>query len=235
MSPLSDTRFPELLLVIEASTARGSVALVRDGICVVEHSVTMGPAREDALMPAIVATLDQARSTMREVRGIACGSGPGSFTSLRIAAALAKGFAQSGNIPLFAIPSMLLAALELRTFPGQYLLHGDALRGERFVQQFDTGVYETVTTVGDMQRLSLADTEQLATSKTLQLVTIGSVTVSALDERAAVPRAANASALFHTLHAFGPVDIAAWEPNYGRLAEAQVKWEETHQRALPTS
>jgi tRNA threonylcarbamoyladenosine biosynthesis protein TsaB len=28
------------------------------------------------------------------------------------------------------------------------------------------------------------------------------------------------------------VDLATWEPNYGRLAEAQVKWEAAHGRAL---
>jgi hypothetical protein len=27
----------------------------------------------------------------------------------------------------------------------------------------------------------------------------------------------------------------AWEPDYGRLAEAQVLWEATHDQALPSS
>jgi hypothetical protein len=29
-----------------------------------------------------------------------------------------------------------------------------------------------------------------------------------------------------------PVDLAEWEPSYGRLAEAQVKWEAKHGRSL---
>ena len=29
-----------------------------------------------------------------------------------------------------------------------------------------------------------------------------------------------------------PVELASWEPDYGRLAEAQVKWEAAHGRAL---
>jgi tRNA threonylcarbamoyladenosine biosynthesis protein TsaB len=33
----------------------------------------------------------------------------------------------------------------------------------------------------------------------------------------------------------GPVDIDTWEPQYGRLAEAQVKWEAAHGRPLPAS
>jgi hypothetical protein len=32
-----------------------------------------------------------------------------------------------------------------------------------------------------------------------------------------------------------PVAIAGWEPDYGRLAEAQVKWEKTHGRPLGTA
>jgi tRNA threonylcarbamoyladenosine biosynthesis protein TsaB len=31
----------------------------------------------------------------------------------------------------------------------------------------------------------------------------------------------------------GPADIASWEPLYGRMAEAQVKWEAAHGRGLP--
>jgi tRNA threonylcarbamoyladenosine biosynthesis protein TsaB len=30
----------------------------------------------------------------------------------------------------------------------------------------------------------------------------------------------------------GPVDLASWEPTYGRLAEAQVKWEKAAGRPL---
>jgi tRNA threonylcarbamoyladenosine biosynthesis protein TsaB len=29
-----------------------------------------------------------------------------------------------------------------------------------------------------------------------------------------------------------PVDLASWEPDYGRLAEAQVRWEAAHGRSL---
>jgi tRNA threonylcarbamoyladenosine biosynthesis protein TsaB len=35
------------------------------------------------------------------------------------------------------------------------------------------------------------------------------------------------------LAAIGPADIASWEPAYGRLAEAQVRWESAHGRPLP--
>ena len=34
---------------------------------------------------------------------------------------------------------------------------------------------------------------------------------------------------------FDRVDLDRWEPDYGRLAEAQVKWEATHGRPLPAT
>jgi tRNA threonylcarbamoyladenosine biosynthesis protein TsaB len=44
-----------------------------------------------------------------------------------------------------------------------------------------------------------------------------------------------ASAVIHLeacLADAGPVDLASWEPSYGRLAEAQVRWETQHGRPL---
>jgi hypothetical protein len=48
------------------------------------------------------------------------------------------------------------------------------------------------------------------------------------------PHARGAASLLDAIVAAGPVDLAAWEPEYGRLAEAQVKWEATHGRKLVT-
>ena len=33
--------------------------------------------------------------------------------------------------------------------------------------------------------------------------------------------------------AAGPVSLDAWEPAYGRVAEAQARWEAAHGRPLP--
>jgi tRNA threonylcarbamoyladenosine biosynthesis protein TsaB len=49
----------------------------------------------------------------------------------------------------------------------------------------------------------------------------------------AVPRARAVARLEAMLAVRGPVDLASWEPAYGRLAEAQVRWESAHGRPLP--
>jgi tRNA threonylcarbamoyladenosine biosynthesis protein TsaB len=46
------------------------------------------------------------------------------------------------------------------------------------------------------------------------------------------PHARGVAALLRSIIAAGPVDLASWEPDYGRLAEAQVRWEAAHGRPL---
>lgn len=46
------------------------------------------------------------------------------------------------------------------------------------------------------------------------------------------PHARGAARLIALIEATPAADLAAWEPAYGRLAEAQVKWEATHGRSL---
>ena len=46
------------------------------------------------------------------------------------------------------------------------------------------------------------------------------------------PHARNVAYLTKLLDATAPADLARWEPQYGRLAEAQVRWEAEHGRPL---
>jgi hypothetical protein len=46
------------------------------------------------------------------------------------------------------------------------------------------------------------------------------------------PHARNVANILDAVIESGPVNIDTWEPDYGRLAEAQVKWEAAHGRPL---
>jgi hypothetical protein len=48
------------------------------------------------------------------------------------------------------------------------------------------------------------------------------------------PHARGVGPILDWIVQLGPVDLASWEPDYGRLAEAQVRWEATHGRKLTT-
>lgn len=224
--------FPTPLLVIEASLSAGSVALVVDDVIVAERDVQMGRSREDTLMPAIADAMQHSGISVRDVRALACGGGPGSFTSLRIAAALAKGFAVANNAPLYAIPSLSLAAMNVASTPGSYVLHSDALRGERYVIRVDVSDNRAIS-VSPVLRMLLVDVQTMSADTGAQLVCVGSAPSSERDALVILPRARDVLRYAQLVAEVAPVSVEAWEPDYGRLAEAQVKWEATHGRVLP--
>ncbi len=219
-----------LTLVLEASTASASVALLDGDTLRHRADVPMGVSREDALFPAIQAMLAAEGCTVRDLRAIVCGSGPGSFTSLRIAASLAKGLADAAAVPLYAVPSLLLAAASWGA-PGQYLVHSDALRGERYALRVSVDAAGMARAEGEVERLHV-DALATAADGRVRLAVPGGAAV--VPDQPVVP---DAGRLMHVpeWRERGRVDLASWEPAYGRLAEAQVKWEAAHDRPLPTS
>ena len=193
----------------------------------------MGAGRDDRLFPAVQSLLSQAGLAASDLGGVVCGEGPGSFTSLRIAGALAKGLAHGAGIPLFAVPSLLLAAANLPddATDGGYVVHADALRGERYVLPVLRREGGRVDMAGPVARVAA---EVLASS------TEPAWRIAVLHSTEALPSAFQATPSLRGLAradgfwASTPVDLGAWEPSYGRLAEAQVKWEATHGTALPS-
>jgi tRNA threonylcarbamoyladenosine biosynthesis protein TsaB len=239
MTEVTRTAVPgtgRLTLVIEASTAAGSVAVFDGDRLAASVNAAMGASRDDALFPAVQAALGAAQgkkhvegSVAGSVTEIVCGGGPGSFTSLRIAAAVAKGLAQASGARLYAVPSLLLAAAG-HHHPGRYLVHSDALRAERYALRVVIDERLTVRADGAMMRIPTDALEAVAEGVPLLAVSAS----TGEPGPSVVPHAAN---LLHIgeWRAKGLADLATWEPAYGRLAEAQVKWEAAHARALPTS
>jgi len=97
-----------IVLGIDTATRFADVAIVRDGVVVAE-------ARSDArsrgtdLLVLVDRVCAEAKLAPRELDAVAIGAGPGSFTSLRIGMATAKGIAFAAGKPLWAVSS--LAAL----------------------------------------------------------------------------------------------------------------------------
>jgi tRNA threonylcarbamoyladenosine biosynthesis protein TsaB len=212
-----------LTLALEAATSTGSVAVLRDGELLASREVAMRSGADETLLPAIDAALAEARATTRDLARIVCGAGPGSFTSLRVAASLAKGIAFAQSIPLIAVPSLALIAADASLADGPYIAVLDALRDEMYA-----GAYardgDTVTELAPIRLMPRDEIEREAESWRAQVV--------GPEERPRTPpRAENIIRLRSWLDR-EPVSLAAWEPDYGRLAEAQVKWERAHGRPL---
>jgi tRNA threonylcarbamoyladenosine biosynthesis protein TsaB len=215
-----------LTLALEAATSVGSVAILRDGELLASREVAMRSGAEEHLLPAIDESLREAGLTTRDLARIVCGAGPGSFTSLRVSASLAKGLAFAGDLSLYAVPSLALIAADASLADGAYVAVLDALRGDVFAAAYARAGGE----VTELAPVRLVPRDSLAREAAqLQATVIGP------EERPRTPpRAANIVRLGAWL-ALPPVSLAAWEPDYGRLAEAQVKWEQAHGRPLPVS
>jgi tRNA threonylcarbamoyladenosine biosynthesis protein TsaB len=213
-----------LTLAIDASTYAASVALIRGTEVLREKTVAMRDPRQEHLMPAIVACLEDV--SVHALDRLVCGAGPGSFTSLRIAASIAKGLAVAANKPLFAVSSLLLLIAGMQSAPkhGRWLALLDAMRGEAFAQVIEV----TSTEISEGSELRVVrESEIEGLARTMRALTAGSGR-----EVDAIPHARGVARLVRHAALDTPVDLAAWEPEYGRLAEAQVRWESVHGRSL---
>jgi len=214
-----------LVLALDASTYAGSVALIRDGDVVGQAVTAMRGEREERLMPAISTLLESHAIALDSLDAVACGSGPGSFTSLRIAASIAKGLSVARSIPLLVAPSTLLvaAAADPGLPAGNYVAALDAMRGDFFYQDVTIGSSGEFQP-GESGRTSRPLLEDHAASTAARI--IGPAESPALS-----PHARGFALLLRNGIA-QPVEMTSWEPNYGRKAEAQVRWEATHGREL---
>ena len=213
-------------LAIEASTYSGSVAVIRDGEVVCERETAMRGEREERLMPAVADALNDAGLRPSEIERIVCGAGPGSFTSLRIAGAIAKGLALAAAAPLHPVSSLFLVVAGARPplSPGRYVAAGDAMRGDVFAAVFSV-TEGAIVEEGTVTLVPKADLPAFARQHAAHLV--------GPNETAALQPHARGAAALGTLAPWpAAANLASWEPDYGRLAEAQVRWEATHGRAL---
>ncbi len=220
---------PVKTLVLEASTYEGSAALLHHGALVGERTVAMRGREHEALMAAVGDLLGEHHVPAASLGRIVCGAGPGSFTSLRIAAAIAKGLCLATGAQLVPVSSLLLMAASWRPqAPERVLALLDAMRGEYYAQLFSVGPDAEPEVLNEPALVSEAGLAEVA--HRLDAVVIGPAREGV---RRVLPRADAAVRITNMLAETEPANLAAWEPAYGRLAEAQVKWEALHGRPLP--
>ena len=216
-----------ITLVVDASTYVGTSAVIRDGQVVAEADAAMRGRDSEALMPAVAGVLARVGVRPREIDRVVCGAGPGSFTSLRIAASIAKGLAFGAGCPLFAVSSLaLLIAGDGAPAPGRYLAVLDALRGEAYVAGYLVAAGGDIDMILTERLVRQQDVAQVASA-------LGALAVGPGQGIDRAPHARGAGALAALISASGPVDLASWEPGYGRKAEAQMRWEAAHGQPLP--
>jgi tRNA threonylcarbamoyladenosine biosynthesis protein TsaB len=140
------------LLAIETSTDTLSVALGSGapGGALWQHSGPGGAQASATLLPLVRDLLDQAGWTLASLDAVVFGRGPGSFTGLRTACAVAQGLAYGARpegIPVLPVDTLLALAEEARhateqrgePAPGAIVALLDARMSELYVAPYACG------------------------------------------------------------------------------------------------
>ena len=212
-----------ITLAVDAATSIATVAVFRDESLVVERAAAMRGTDRESLLPTVHDTLGEAALPLQSVDRIVCGNGPGSFTSLRIAASTVKGLAFGLGAPVDVVSSLALVVASAPRRAGRYLACLDALRG----QTYAAGYVLDANGISEMLPPHLARNEDVASlAESIGAAVIGPG--QAIDSSPHARGALTAAPL-----TVRDIDLARWEPTYGRKAEAQARWEAAHGRPLP--
>jgi tRNA threonylcarbamoyladenosine biosynthesis protein TsaB len=115
-----------LILAFDTATDVATSALVEDGEVLGERT-----SRAVTLLEDVDALLRQAGARTGDIQGLAVGTGPGSFTGLRVGLATARGLALALGVPMAGVSTLDALAAGA---PGALPVI-DARRGEVFVLQ----------------------------------------------------------------------------------------------------
>lgn len=121
-----------LILGIESSTPRSSVALVDDRTVLASASLGVDRRHGEFLAPAIQFCLDQVGASPEDVTGVTVGLGPGLYTGLRVGVVTATTFAAARQLPVVGLSGLDVLAFQERHTRRLICAALDARRGELF-------------------------------------------------------------------------------------------------------
>lgn len=219
---MSPTPPPRRLACVDTSTFTESIALVEGDALIGERNIQRSKGHASGLHADLDDLLRDAGWAASDLGGLVCGTGPGSFTGMRVGIAAFKGLAQALKAPIYGVPST--RALLDAGGPGALALV-DVRRGEVYAE----GAGLAAPFCGAPEALlALFKREGLAAPAAL----IGE---GALRHRArleafwpgvwlAAPAAHVPRAALLARHALVAHDLAALEPIYVRPSDAELNY-----------
>ena len=124
------------ILAIDTSALPCSVAILEDDDLRASYTVDLKRTHSETLLPMIDSLFETTGIMKKEIDLIACASGPGSFTGLRIGAATAKGIGLALDKPIIPVPTLLSLSYNCCVSQMDIVPMMDARRGQVY-----TGIY----------------------------------------------------------------------------------------------
>jgi tRNA threonylcarbamoyl adenosine modification protein YeaZ len=198
------------ILGVEFSSPQRSVALSRNGLTA-EAAETGG--RNTAALGMIEKVLAESGAARGEVRTLVIGLGPGSYTGIRAAIALAQGWQLANGVQLLSVSSVeaIVARAHAEAVTGRITVVIDAQRNEFYLAGYEL-TSEGWTELETLHIVPLAEVQ--ARSDAGQLIVGPEVTRWFPSGRVVFPNAATLTRLAHARADFVPGE--ALEPIYLR-------------------
>jgi tRNA threonylcarbamoyladenosine biosynthesis protein TsaB len=128
------------LLALETATAACSPAVWCHDRVRARRFQAMDRGQAEALMPMVLAVLDEAGCGFAALDAVAVTVGPGAFTGLRIGLAAARGMALAADLPLLGVTTLEAVAhgaAPARPGDSTLLVALDSKRRDHYLQPFD--------------------------------------------------------------------------------------------------
>jgi tRNA threonylcarbamoyladenosine biosynthesis protein TsaB len=211
---------------------------------VVNRSLDGARRHAAALLPLLGEMAVELGADRRAIDTLVLADGPGSFTGLRVGAAVMKAFARALPRPpaIWSASSLLArAAGAARPHGARVLVATPALRDEVYAARYRLDLPRSIETL-EPPAVMLPD---LIPAEGVDLVVadlpaklldrlVDRLQVPAIRPPLSLPHAEALFALIGVPGGAAPIqDPDGWEPVYGRPAEAQRIWEVAHGKPLP--
>jgi tRNA threonylcarbamoyladenosine biosynthesis protein TsaB len=218
-------------VAIETSTARPSVA-ARRGTALEERVLSGERPHASDLLPELQRALEALGARPQDIAAVIVGTGPGSYTGLRVGVATALGLARGTGAALCGVPSFEALALAELALGQSCTVLLDARQGELYVARYrraESGLTAltppSVVPTSALAGAELADDLVLADDAALRAAGWESLRAQSPERtRGAWPRAALVLELgLERLERSGPQAPAEVEPLYLRAFRATTR------------
>ena len=119
-----------IILAFDSTAKAASVAVSEDEKLLALYTIDNGLTQSELLLPMAENILKSLKLTFDDISLLACSVGPGSFTGVRIGAALVKGLAFGKGIPCVAVSTLDALAVNLEGLEGVIIPCMDARRAQ---------------------------------------------------------------------------------------------------------